>query len=119
MAISIPSDTNGRANGMSRIPAPVAKLTTVESTGLEEAIEAGVQYQYNHETFPINLTYIKRKANIDDQNQSLFETIEQDFPEFKELLLILFREFWNFRNDLFVINTQVFKEGRVLISKNT
>ena len=92
-AISIPSDANGGANGMSRIPMPTVKLPAVESTDLEEVIEAGIQYQYDQEKSPINLACIKREANIDYQYQSLLEIIGQGFPEHKKFLPIHLREF--------------------------
>ena len=38
-AISILGDANAESNRMSRIPVPTTKLTTVESTDLEEAID--------------------------------------------------------------------------------
>ena len=94
-AISLPGDANGRENEMSHIPVPTDKLTAVESTNLEETIKAGIHYQYDQETSPINLACIKREANIDYQYQSLLETIEQSFLKCKELLPIHLREFWN------------------------
>ena len=58
---------------MSCIPVPIVKLTTVESTDLDEATEAGIHYQYDQETetSPIILACLKREANIDYQYQSL------------------------------------------------
>ena len=70
---------------MSRIPVPRAKHRAVESSDLEEAMEVGIQYQ---ETSYINLSRIKREANIDYQNQSLLQTIGQDFPQRKKPLIL-------------------------------
>ena len=102
---------------MSRIPVPTAKLTAIESTDLE-AEKAGIQYQYDQETSPVNLARIKRETNIGYQYHSPLETIGQGFPKRKELLLINLREFWNMQNELYVIDALIFKEGRVLIPKN-
>lgn len=52
-AISVPGNTN-EGYGMSHIPVPIAKLTSVESTDLEEAIEEGIQYQYTRRHLPSN-----------------------------------------------------------------
>ena len=83
-----------------------------------EVIDVGIQYQYAQETSPINMTCIKQEENTDYHYQNLLETIGQCFSGRKELLTIRFREFWNMRNDLYVINALIFKEGCVLIPKN-
>ena len=93
----------------------IAKLTAVESTDLEEVIEVVIQYHYDQETSPIKLACVKQEININYHYQSFLETIEQGFPECKELLPTHLREFWNMQNNLYVINAPVFKEGCILI----
>lgn len=68
-AISVPGNTN-EGYGMSHIPVPIAKLTSVESTDLEEAITEGIQYQYDQEASPIKLAHIKWEVNINYQYPS-------------------------------------------------
>lgn len=83
-AISVPSNTNGGANGMSRIPAPITKVAATESDGLEEAMQAGIESQCNQESSPIKMARI-REAKVDYQYLSLVETIEKGFPEHEHL----------------------------------
>lgn len=115
-AISVPSNTNGGANGMSRIPAPITKVAATESDGLEEAMQAGIESQCNQESSPIKMARI-REAKVDYQYLSFVETIEKGFPEYKEHLPVHIREFWNMQNNLCTVQSLVFKEGCVLIPR--
>lgn len=54
---------------------------------------------------------------MDYQYLSFVETIEKGFPEYKEHLPVHIREFWNMQNNLYTVQSLVFKEGRVLIPR--
>lgn len=117
-AISIPGDANGGANAMSRIPTHTTKVAAAELDSMEEALQAGIESRYNQETSPIKMVRIQQEAAMDHQYMNLVETIEQGFPEHKDLLQPNIKEFWNMRSDLYTVQSLVFKEGRILIPKN-